>query len=237
MKTVGTLITDVSAMANDQRPGHAFTRWGRGFLLDALNSAFAEVGTYRKEAFAEYRDIELTPGQVQTVPATVRAVHSIVANKNGIPVYEADLDLIKSAGAYCPAQKIKFDANGNPIYAVRSFATDKSNEKVFYVSPPVPKGLKVTVVANVIPNTPVYTLQDWDKPVAISSDFINNVTDFMMGRINENDTTSAEARANAIMYMTRFYTVMGVKYKIDSAFRSGYYRGEVGTGDPAARIT
>lgn len=237
MTTVGTLITDVSAKANDQRPGHAFTRWGRGFILAALNGALAEVGAYRKEAFAGIEEIYLSPGQVQSVPTGIRSVQSLISNSDGTPIHKSDLDLVRTAGTYCANRPIRFDKQGNPIYKVRSFALDPTNDKVFYVSPPVPQGLDVVVQANVIAETPQYTLNHWDSDIQISSDFINSVIDFMMGRINESDVTSAEARSNAIMYMTRFYSVMGVKYKMDSAFRSGYYRGDVGTGDPAARVT
>lgn len=232
--TWGDIIQHVSAQMNDQQFNREYRRWTRPTWMQYLNQALAEVGAYRPEAYAGEVDAPLVPGAIQSAPAGVSSVMRVAANSDGAPVKEADSGLFSAFAPYatCPP-KLRF-VNGLPRYRVISSAVDGKNPKTFYVSPPVPQGLSVTVKLEVVRDTPELTLADWDKPLEIDSKFLNNVVDFMMARAFQLNTESAVSQTKAQQLYQLFYQVMGVKYKIDASYKSGYYMGQTGEGDPRA---
>ncbi len=234
MNTVGEIITHVSAQLNDQGFKLEFVRWTRETQLEYMNQALKEIGAHRPDAFTVTAEITLVPGIKQSVEAykTLKDIHDI----NGIPLHSADANLLKAFAAhdYC-APKVQFK-NGSPVYNIKSFAVSGTDLKTFYVSPAVPSGLAPKVQATLIGEAPELTLESWDTPLAMQDKYYNNLLDFMQARAYELDAESPNSRANSQMYFQRFYAAMGVKYKIDSAVMSGYWKGQVGTGDPRARL-
>lgn len=234
MQTVGDYVTHVSTQLNDQRPNRAFTRWGRGLLLEYLNLGLAEIGTYRPEAFAADIDLKLVPGALQSVAqgVSLSAIHS---NKDGPPINRGDITMATAFGAYNPCRSSGISmVNGNAVFYVRSYSIDSADQRKFYVDPPVPPGIDVYVKATVMAGAEDYTLADWDEAVAISSKFKANLVDYMLACAYGLDQESPESRAHSDRLYRKFYEVMGVKYKQESRYRSGYYLGKVGTGDPQA---
>lgn len=233
MQTVGLICKYVSVQLNDQQLHKEFLRWTRQMLLDNMNLGLAAVATYRKDAFTGTVQIPLVPGIRQTSEGYSEIVE-VVGNGDGRPAHQGDPGILKAFSAYnyCPL-KLQF-RNGQPVYAVKSVGVDPTDPTTFYVSPPVPPGLNVTVLAKVVHNTPVYKLADWDKPIDMDPRYNNNLIDFMQARAFELDTESAFGQQASRKFYQQFYTAMGVTYKMDSAFGSGYYKGQVGTGDPRA---
>lgn len=235
MNTVGQTCTHVSRQLSDQHKNKEFIRWNRSDLLEYLNEAHLEVGAYRPEAFTAEQTIALVAGSKQKLP-NGGVLQSIVRNENGVPPHKADDKLMKAFGAYavCPPRP-RF-VNGSVEYEVKTYAIDSDDTHIFYVSPPVPNGLAPNVVVVAQGQATQYTLQDWNKPLAIQPKFYNNIIDYMMARAYQQDTESEVSLAQAQRLFQLFYQQMGAKYKIDSARNSGYYRGEVGTGDPRAQV-
>lgn len=233
MQTVGEIVKYVSTQLNDQQHNREYTRWTRPMLVDALCLALTAIGTYRKDAFTGNVTIPLVPGSRQTSTGYSEIVE-IIANADGKPAHKADPTLLKAFSAYnyCPP-KLQFK-NGVPVYSVKSAGVDETDPKTFYVSPAVPSGLQVAVLAKVVKDTPKYTLADWDKPVEIDLKYLNNVIDFMQARAFELDTESLAAQTASQKFYKQFYSSLGITYKMDSAFASGFYKGQVGTGDPRA---
>lgn len=235
MATVKHLVTHVSRQLNDQRKNKQFTRWTRLDLLEYLNQALKEIATYRPEAFARTIDLPLVAGRTQQVPegTTLRGFGS---DSKGNTAHSTDDALLKAFGAYiaCPP-KVEME-NGSVVYAVKSFAVDSIDPKVFYVSPPVPIGITVVVKAQIDGKAPEYTVADWGVAVEIQDKFYNNLIDFMKARAYQLDSESLVSTQESQRLYQLFYQVMGVKYKIDSARNSGYYNGEIGTGDPRSVI-
>lgn len=233
MDTVGQAILFASRQLSDQRRNREFTRWNRKDLLNYLNSGLKEIAAYRAEAFASEQTITLAPGIRQILPEGV-SVTGLIDTRTGLPVNEADDALLKTfAGAYTCPVKPKF-INGTATYVPKSFAVDRSNPKVFYVSPAVPAGLTASVLVTMEGKAPEYTFQDWDKPIAMQDKFYNNLIDWMMAEAYQMDTESQVSLGQARGLKQAFYSIMGVKYKMDSARNSGFYNGETGTGDPRA---
>lgn len=234
MQTVGQIATHVSRQMNDQRRGKEFTRWTRTDMLGYLNQGLKEIGAYRPEAYAVTVALALVSGIKQTVPDGGK-LRGFAPGAQGNTAHSSDDRLMKAFGAYatCPPRIVM--RNGKVVYAVKTFAVDSIDPKTFYVSPPVPAGLTISVQAQVDGTTPEYTLADWNKPVTIVDSFYNNLVDFMMAQAYKMDTESQVSAAASQRLLQLFYQVMGVKYKIDSARNSGYYMGELGTGDPRAK--
>lgn len=233
MNTVGEIVKHVSEQLNDQQLKLEYTRWNRETLLEYMNQALKEIGTYRPDAFVVDQIITLVAGTTQNIGAfkSLKAIHV-----NGIPMHATDASLLSAflPYDYCPP-KVTYK-NGTPTYDLKSFAISPHDERTFYVSPPVPAGLVPTVKATLFGEVPELTLAEWDTELAMSDKYYNNLIDFMLARAYELDSESPNSRANSQMYMSRFYTAMGVKYKVDSAFKSGFYQGQIGTGDPRAVI-
>jgi hypothetical protein len=227
MDTVGQYVTHVSGQMNDQRPSRAFTRWGRGLLLDYLNLGLTEIGAYRPEAFAKDEITTLVAGATQTIDAS-KTLIGLSSNMDGTPILPGDIEMATAFNAYaiCPIEPRII--NGKANYLVRSFAFDSKNTHKFYVDPPVPKGMTVQVNATVTGDVPQYTLADWDKPVEMESKFDASLIDYMMAKAFELDMESAQSRTNSQGLFKKFYDVMGVKYRVESKYRSGNYLGEVG---------
>lgn len=233
METVGQYVTHASTQLNDQAYGRAFIRWGRALLLDYLNMALAEIGTYRPEAFSVSTMLTLIPGTEQKAPGETGIV-AIYANLDGTPIRRADAAISNAFAGYdiCPPQP-KF-VNGTPKFLVKTYSIDPTSAKTFYVEPAIPKGIEVKVRALVPGDTPQYGLPDWNKPLAMAHRFDSNLIDFIMGTAYRLDSESPESRANSDSLFKKFYAAMGVKYKQESKYRSGYYLGEIGTGNPRA---
>lgn len=237
MQTVGYICTHVSGQLSDQTRGREFTRWDRGALLEYMNEGLKAIGTYRPEAFAVTRDIILKQGSTQSTGDNSE-VQAIEANADGTPVRRSSAELGKAFGGYALCPPKPRVVNGVIKYAVRSFAVDESDPRTFYVEPPVPFGkTDAKVVATLNSKPAEYTLADWNKTCAVADKYYNSLIDFMMARAYQRDTESGVADAKVSGLLRLFYQVMGVAYKMDSARNSGYYRGEVGTGDPRSAAT
>jgi hypothetical protein len=231
VQTVGDYVTHVSSQLNDQRYGRAFTRWGRGLLLDYMNLGLAEIGTYRPEAFAKHVVVALQPGSLQTIDwkTDIQAIYSNVGGPRVTTMDESMADAFAQYDAAPPDVPFK---NGAPQYVVRTYYVNKNNAKVFTVDPPVPYGVTASVHVIVQGQTPKYALTDWDSTLEVNSNYINNVIDFMLAKAYEIDTESTSAKQHSLELFTRFYQVLGVNYKRYAQFRSGYYAGLPGTGEP-----
>lgn len=232
---VGEYLKNASGQLNDQYVGREYTRWTRAQLLTYFNGALAEIFTYKPETFAAEVSLTLAAGHRQTV-AVGRSLVSVNSNANGKMVREADLDLLRAYAPHdCCAAVVMFDANGNPVYNAKSYAIDPKEPRAFYVSPPVPAGITPTVKATVN-ELPAYTLADTDVDVAIVNKYQENILDYMQGRAHFIDNESPAARQLANTHFTMFYNALGIKYRIQSAYASGNYNGQVGDGDPRARV-
>ena len=234
MKTVSQFITHASTQLNDQRPGRAFTRWGRGLLLEYLNLALAEIATYRPEAFSKEIDISLVAGAAQSIDPG-NSLIAITANSDGTPVGEGDANMATAFNRYavCSADALVM-VEGTPTYLVRTFSIDKNNANKFYVDPPVPKGLTPTVKATIMGGATDYKLTDWDFDIFVAAKYKASIIDYMLACAYGLDRESPTSMARSERLYRRFYDVMGVKYRQESKFKSGYYLGKTGSGDPQA---
>lgn len=234
MRTVGQFVTHVSTQLNDQKPDRAFTRWGRGLLLEYMNLGLGEIAAYRPEAFARREILTLVPGMTQAIPADWQ-ISAVESNKDGSTVVEGDVHMASAYNTYAQCKSTPLVlVDGSYIYRVKTYGFDPKNPRILYVDPPVPANTLAEVYVNVAGAPSDYTLADWDKDIVVSHTFRASIIDYMTASAFTLDAESPQSRARSDQLYAKFYKVMGVKYVQESKYRSGYYLGKVGTGDPQA---
>ena len=233
MNTVGRYLTHASTQLNDQRYGRAFTRWGRGLLLDYMNLGLSEIGTYFPDDFTQEIEVTLKPGREQSIDGYNKII-SVTNNKDGTPLTEMDADLSDSFAVYdiCPAY-ISF-VDGSPVYRAVSYFVHRENPRGFVVEPAVPQGMTPTVFVSVDGAVPQFTLADWDSPHNVPAKYTNALMDFVLGKALGLNQESVASQSQSRDHLQRFYSVLGINYKQSSRYGSGYYDGKVGDGDRRA---
>lgn len=232
MNTVGEYLTHASSQLNDQRYNRAFTRWGRDLLLDYMNLGLAEIGTYFPDDFTKDVVVTLKPGREQNVSDTANKIIAVKSNEDGTPVSKMDVELSDTFAAYaiCPPD-VTF-VNGSPIYRIVSYAVRKNNPRVFVVEPPVPEGMAPKATVTLDGGVPQFTLADWNEAHNVPPKYINALMDFILGKALNLNTESTTSQVQSREHLRLFYSVLGINYKQSSRYKSGYYEGERGTGDP-----
>lgn len=223
-------ITLASTQLNDQRYNRAFTRWGRGLLLQYLNLGLNELSVYFPNDFTALLPISLVPGRNQSVEYPA-GISSLDSNSDGSPISEMDNIMASSFAAYsfC-SPNIPF-VNGSPQYRVISYSVKPENAKLFVVDPPVPAGMKPIVNAFIAGQCPSYDVGNWNDEFAVAGKYYPALMDWILGSAKEINMESANARQESVEHFTRFYQVCGVNYKQTARFKSGYYEGSRGQGD------
>lgn len=234
METVGKILVHVSGQLSDQQRYREFSRWTRFVTLEYLNQGLKEIAAYRPDAFSKDVSVPLVAGAEQKLDTT-GTISAITAN--GATLNKTDVSLYRAFAAYATCPPTVRVRKGRVVYKIRSIAVDEDNKGIFYVSPPVPDGLDIQVSAHIVGEPPEYTLADWDKPIDMQAKYLNNLIDYMMARAYKRDSESQVSEQKSQRLFSLFYSAMGQKYKIDSAYSSGYYKGAVGSGDPRAALT
>jgi len=236
MKTVGQFCTEASGQLNDQYVGREFTRWTRAQLATYLSYAIAEIAGFNPDEFTYTKEITLVPGSRQQLEPPDELI-SLDSNANGTGITQADIELTRAFSPYeCCAGEVVLDAQGNPVYVVKSYSIDQKSANTFYVDPPVPEGMNPVVTGQVSSLGAGYNLDMWEEPVAVDNKYIPAIIDYMQARAYEIDMESPLSARNSQIHFQRFYQMLGIKYKAEAAQRAGNIGGVVGSGDPRARI-
>ena len=233
MNTVGQYLTHASTQLNDQRYGRAFTRWGRGLLLDYMNLGLSEIGTYFPDDFTQTIEVTLKPGREQSID-TINNIVSVTNNADGTPLTVMDQGLSESFAVYDICQPSINFVNGEPVYRAVSYAIRREDSRKFIVEPPVPQGMAPILLVSIDGAIPEYTTADWDSPHNVPPKYTNPLMDFILGKALGLNMESVSSQAESREHLQRFYSVLGINYKQSSRFNSGYYQGKTGDGDKRA---
>lgn len=230
--TVGQIVQEVSGQLNDQG-AVPYARWTQIELVGYLVDALIQVGMYRPDALTQSLAFTLVPGAQQTLPPGYSLLKSVDNNADSSncpasPVVEADINILRAF-----YKKPCLPTGGIADYRVRSFAYDSRNPQTFYVSPPLPvgtSGYQVTITA--VADVPVYTIADLAIVVNMNQKYHNAIIAWMLARAYEVDTESNTSFSMMQAQLKNFYTMLGINYKQESLYKSGYYLGERGLKDP-----
>ena len=208
-------------------------------LLSYLRDALASLSSYRPDAFSTTENITLQPGRMQRLPEGAVSLSSIDSNVDGSesPVLNANHSLARAFYAkQCGEDNSSKDCAGQPQYRVRTYTYDPKAPKVFYVSPPVPGSGQFSVQATVVRNAPEIDASDWFATLDIDLKYVPIVKDYMLAKAYGKETESVTSMRLASSHLASFYQALGVNYKQESRFHSGYYLGQRGEGDPQAGV-
>lgn len=232
--TVTRIVLETSDQLNDQGL-IPYTRWTQAMLVGYLNDALIAVGVYRPDAFTSSVAIPLVPGSQQTLPAGASLLSAVTSNGTnsncpGYPITEANLDIMRSF-----SKKVCMPSGGAATYRITNFSYDAKNPNIFYVSPPVPDDQAgIEVNANVLNDAPQYTASDifTNTVIAMNQKYYNALEFYMLMRAYEVDTESVSSRQTKLDNQGMFFRILGVDYKQESLYRSGWWLGQRGQGDP-----
>ena len=220
---VGDSVKFVSSQLNDQGTP-PYVRWTQQNLIDYLNRALIQIGTFRPDAFTSSVTLTLAAGAQQTLPSAFSFLKSLYYNSStsncpGAPITEANLDLLRAF-----FKKPCGPTGGASDYRVTSYSYDQRNPHIYYVSPPVPDdsvGLQVT--ATVVSPAPQYLIGDIaaNTVVAIDQKYENAVEAWMLYEAYSIDTESTSSRQTKLDNEGIFWKSLGINYKQESLYRAG----------------
>lgn len=233
--TVPSVVLEVSSQLNDQ--GQVpYARWPQSALITYLNDALIQVGNFRPDAFTMTVPMTLGVGALQSLPAGYSQLKSLDSNSDasncpGAPITEANLDILRAF-----FKKPCLPTGGAANYRVTSFAYDLRNPLVYYVSPPVPAtSAGLQLIGTMIKDAPQYTTADFtsNTTISIEQKYRNALIAWMLYRAYEVDTESVSSRQSKLDNEGIFWKTLGIDYKQQSLYNSGYYLGQKGLKDPA----
>lgn len=229
--TVGNTILEASNLLNDQGVV-PYIRWTIPELVEYLNDGLIQIGIYRPDAYTSTISLTLVPGAQQILPSGISLLKSIDSNSInsncvGAPITESDLDITRAF-----YKKPCLPSGGPETYRVLNFSYDSRNPKIFYVSPPVPDDvIGFQVDATIVQDAPQYTPGDLNSFILVDQKYHNAIIAWMLKRAYQVDTESETSFRMSQANAAEFYQILGVEYKQESFYKSGYWLGEIGKKD------
>ena len=230
--TCCTTVRDIIKRAGRLLGDEEHVVWGVDDLVQYVNEALCEIQSYRPDAFVRTVRLVLRPGREQRLPDEYRKLVSINANitgdGEGRMISETSDSMLRAfAGRPC------VDLDRLDCYEVLSWSRNKVDDRVFYISPPVPVGHQALVSATVVVYPPRHTAQKLDECLGVDCAYDAQVLDWVLARAYEADIESARNTEMAARHKQNFYAALGTEYVQESRFNSGNWLGREPDGDPA----
>lgn len=220
-------------------------QWTDQHILDALNEATCFVAEVRPDLFEEQIEIELTNSDIIEPPEGYRSVTRVLENLDPITkqptgkvIEETDSEKQPIANRYagidCGTGGVIDVSSGIRKHTIEQAKPLGSSKEKWSVTPPVPSnGVAVVRVMAVrasepITATNVKLMDSICRVMAV-------VKSFVLMRMFELDTESAYAADHAKRYQSQVDTFLGVTYRQQAVYHSGWWMGQEGEGDEEAR--
>lgn len=203
------IILQVSHDLNDQEYGHEFTLWPQAMLMSYLYDAVIYLAPRFKKYFTTRQVVELQEGDNWQSACQCESIENVLgeSNADGTEILhrlrrvqdDADIDIKWFGRAYCESRR-------DDDYEMREYVINETDDSMFRVIPPVPRGSKkkyyVLVECYKLPDniTSGYNVPDR---------FVPMVKQWMLGRAyavdSENNTVVTE---QSRQHMTIFMSLM-----------------------------
>lgn len=245
--TLKTLVRRASRLLNDDIEDKDTVRWPFATLVDYLNEGAAHIQSLRPDAFTADVTLEVTDVCPQRIPAIydslvsinkviekgpggrVSVVNDVIEEDNALSKYVAPVCVTgenASAGGCLPKSVA-------PKIASYSKASSKSPTD-FYVTPAIPHGKSVTVMATVVKKAPCFCADMPDTCIELPTKLHAALIDWMLYRAYSMDIESEFSYRMSTRYEASFYRFINNGYLQEARFGSGYFNGEKGDGDENA---
>jgi len=199
---VKTLTDAIADELNDLEPGNEHVHWPLPNIYSYITQALQQIKLLEPALFSALKTFVLRPGSTQYLPSEYGQLLDIA----DLTYAEHELTKYfnKSIACYDP-------------YIPKSFSIDDSNNRVFYILPPVPAGSTVTINVFVTQTvTPVVAQnQDLQFPGGDIDKYFNQILDWALFRAFLKDTESQSNYTRAQGHYKSFYDAFGAKNKLE----------------------
>ena len=207
----------------------ARTRWQETDAIYYLNDALLAVFNARPDAFTITKNVTLVAGSTQSVAGCVDLMSVNQNSPSGGFITRGDLDLFRTYnGDPCSLPRTVEQIAG---YEVDQWFYDQRNPGTWFVYPPVPAGVTVTVQVTCKELPVAYTVANLGTVVEPQR-YRSALLEWMKKRAYEVDSESLTSFNLMQFHAAQFDRFMGIGYTADSRHQSGYEVGRIGTGDP-----
>ena len=233
--TVGDLLDRSLGTILNDRPNADWVQheqWPKASRYDAYVEAICKIRQYRPDAFSEKVEVELIAGQMQELPEGYERVMSVDANADGTKISELD-ERSNVFNEQISGLPIGCSGGATGDYTATSADVDANNATAFCVTPSV----SATQAAN---NASVFVTaikcQECVKlDDCVPSQFKAEITDWLLYRMYSFETDSQYLLQKAQQARSNFESSLDKGYRYAAAQGSGYFLGQVGSGDGSFR--
>ena len=222
-------------------------RYSKQTILNQFNMSLSALAEARPDAFKSTIEIPLVAGVFQQLPKgvtfLVQVLDTAYKDESGVakpcvskPLV-ADDTYISKFGAWgkCvstePAVVAGAVADPCESFKASSFSYQKKLGNFFQVTPAAPVGTKAIVMASVYKHPEKVLLKDIDTYEVC--DYVNIIFARMMANLLMLDSADDSLIKKHQLYNQQWLDFVRINYRSAARVGSGYYLGEVGTGDPA----
>jgi hypothetical protein len=231
---VSDLVRRVSTLLGDQCTGQQYHRWTKAVLIDILNDARCALVAMRPDAFTQAVDLDLKPGTEQALDPKYESLVDIISSGEGAAqaaVGSSDIYYTKALrGKKCLAAD---DCVAASEYTMNSASVNEKNPRVFSVSPPVLPGQTPKVRANVVVTPAPFCPQDEGKDLDVECQFVPAMMEYMLYRAYGMEIDSVASEAASDKHFKAYMSLIDKGYLVAQRWGSGYYKGDIGSKDPA----
>lgn len=234
------LISDLGHLSADEN----HITWSEEKKTVAINLALAAISSIRPDANTETIDFELSEGSEQLLPAGVSTIvgdiRTICIGADGketvqTPVKKADESEITAFKFYnkkCSSSDYSSD-NTCSKWQMSGWTYDVRSPRRLVVDPPIPAGVKPKIKLTVT-KCPESLSYPADKNKDVGCKYMAELIEYAMYVLYDIEQESEFSQARSQKHLTTFRAMMQDGYRAESRFGSGYFKGQVGTGDPRA---
>lgn len=197
--TVKQLIDDAARELQDK----GSIRWSRVDLLDFFNAAQRAFAQYRPDQLAQERELALSAGWRQVLPADVLLLIDITNNANATQrrITKTDLWVLDSLmGAW---------RSGPPAREVQHFMHDMRSPREYLVYPPVVADTRVRAMVE----PAAVDLPNEDAAPWVPGSWMDALRHFVLFRAWSMDAEFAGNQAVAAAHLELFHNALGVQSK------------------------
>lgn len=242
VKKYSTIMVDKKAIS-----------WPESDVTRVVSDGLAAISSQRPDLFSGTQDITLQPGTNQTLPEGTLSLVGDIQNvcvapdgsiTDGSTATAVSRDELRALQFYAgrggcdpfepEALQAAQEALGNTCasWVLTSYVYDPRDPTKLIVSPAVPVGLKPRIRVGLQGCAPCLKWPE-SKNVVLPCNYRAELTEYvryvLLGMQIESESALADSRA----HFSNFASMMGIKYRQEARYGSGFFLGQKGSGDEA----
>lgn len=224
--------------------------WPEGDVTRAISDGLAAISSQRPDLFSGTQEITLKPGSRQLLPEGTLSLVGDIQNvcvapdgstTEGSVASAVNRDELRALQYYTErrcdpyepeALQAAQEAIGNTCaeWVLSSYVYDPRDPTALIVSPAVPAGVEPVIRVGLQGCAPCLKWpesKDAVLPCSYRAELMEYVRYVLLGMQIESESALADSRS----HFTNFANMMGIKYRQETRYGSGFFLGQKGTGD------